>query len=538
MPCASHSLGAGAILAANHGMFTRDRQVSIRASAKPGRGGVGLRGCDFKCSKHVYAMISRQSPDVIWLEVLKPSDPAVKAFARRNKLGYPDQRYLDHGDTFDAFLMELDLDRTRKEGGFFQSSVVPKKKEEVGSVYPSLLELEDIHTWVLESTRCRLTLCSVQASPSRHFCEGRVDCQMIAHCNRSHASRLLCIDCPIWARFKASGEQDLDGFDDVDEEHGEEEDEDEDMPDDDDDDGEHEAAATAAAELDAAEHELEGEEGIFVRGPVDAFTGFSQASAAGCTLACLLPACLPITSSVPQSNREPSSWKDTHHHRCHHHRAHWPACCLPACPTSHCHSVRPRLSLSGLELNPGDAPARNLGVDAPRSSTRPAVPVHGLESAEAPVGASGSGDDEEREAAASASAGLAAAPCLGASAAPGTAAASATEPDRAVLSAAASASRQAAAPSHGASAAGTAAASARAVSTPPPLATLEQAKAVKPFDVIDVLFSATQWHTAVVQRVDQVWHHRCCPRCAALAALAAPPLLPSPRRPCLCCSAA
>jgi hypothetical protein len=168
-------------------MFTRDRQVSIRASAKPGRGGVGLRGCDFKCSKHVYAMISRQSPDVIWLEVLKPSDPAVKAFARRNKLGYPDQRYLDHGDTFDAFLMELDLDRTRKEGGFFQSSVVPKKKEEVGSVYPSLLELEDIHTWVLESTRCRLTLCSVQASPSRHFCEGRVDCQMIAH-DRSHAS--------------------------------------------------------------------------------------------------------------------------------------------------------------------------------------------------------------------------------------------------------------------------------------------------------------------------------------------------------------
>ena len=112
----------------------------------------------------------------------------------------------------------------------------------------------------------------------------------------------------------------------------------------------------------------------------------------------------------------------------------------------------------------------------------------------------------------SATAGLAATPCLGASAAPGTAAASATDPDRAVLSAAASASRQAAAPSHGASAAGTAAASAPAVSTPPPLATLEQAKAVKPFDVIDVLFSATQWHTAVVQRVDQVRHLRRCPR--------------------------
>ena len=159
---------------------------------------------------------------------------------------------------------------------------------------------------------------------------------------------------------------------------------------------------------------------------------------------------------------------------------------------------------------PAEASATNLNIDAPRSSTRPAeVPVCAIgDDAE-------SGDDAEREAAVSATAGLAATPCLGASAAPGTAAASATDPNRAELSAAASASRQAAAPSHGASAAGTAAASARAVSTPPPLATLEQAKAVKPFDVIDVLFSANQWHTAVVQRVDQVWHLRRCPRCSA-----------------------
>ena len=96
---------------------------------------------------------------------------------------------------------------------------------------------------------------------------------MIAH-DRSHASRLLCIDCPIWARFKASGEQDLDGFDDVDEVQGEEEDEDEDMPDDDDDDGDEAAAAKSMAELDAAEQELEGEEGVFARGPVDALAGF------------------------------------------------------------------------------------------------------------------------------------------------------------------------------------------------------------------------------------------------------------------------
>ena len=57
-------------------------------------------------------------------------------------------------------------------------------------MYPSLLELEDIHTWVLESTRCRLTLCSVQASPSRHFCEGRVDCQMIAQASARSFTRI------------------------------------------------------------------------------------------------------------------------------------------------------------------------------------------------------------------------------------------------------------------------------------------------------------------------------------------------------------
>ena len=268
----------------SRGSFTSDRQVSIRASAKPGRGGVSLRACDFKCSKHVYAMISRQSPNIIWLEVLKPSDPAVKAFARRDKLGYPDQRYLDHGDTFDAFLMELDLDRTRKDGGFFQSSVVPKKKEEVGSVYPSLLELEDIHTWVLESTRCRLALCSVQASHSlppslTHSLTHSLVCILSRSFTR--ISPLVHIDCPIWARFKASGEQDLDGFED--EEQGEEEDDDEPMTDDDRE-GEV-AAANFAAELEAAEQEVEGEEGIFARGPVDALAGFFP------SLSCLPAAC-------------------------------------------------------------------------------------------------------------------------------------------------------------------------------------------------------------------------------------------------------
>ena len=233
---------AGALTAA-HGLctFTRDWQVSIRASAKPGRGGVGLRGCDFKCSKNVYAMISRQSPNVIWLEVLKSSDPAVRAFARRNKLGYPDQRFLDHGDTFDAFMQELDLDRSRKEGGFFQSSIVPKKKDEVGSVYPSLLELEDIHSWVLESMCHALTLCCAA------FLCNMVHASACSHVYEWHTNGT---DCPVWAHFKASGEQDLDGFDDH---KGNDENED-DEPDDDDDDDDDEDQAD--------EHDVWAEEGM------------------------------------------------------------------------------------------------------------------------------------------------------------------------------------------------------------------------------------------------------------------------------------
>ena len=94
-------------------------------------------------------------------------------------------------------------------------------------------------------------------------------------------SPLVHIDCPIWARFKASGEQDLDGFED--EEQGEEEDDDEPMTDDDRE--VEEAAANFAAELEAAEQEVEGEEGIFARGPVDALAGFFP------SLSCLPAAC-------------------------------------------------------------------------------------------------------------------------------------------------------------------------------------------------------------------------------------------------------
>jgi hypothetical protein len=141
--------------------------VGIRSTAKPGRGGKDLHVSDFKHSRRVYATVSRESPNVIWLEEKLPSHPSVKAYVKRNKTEYPDQRFLDHGDTFDAFSVELELDKTRETEGFFASTCVPKKHGEVGTVYPMLLELGDIHQFVLNGASARHSLARMLCTCSR-----------------------------------------------------------------------------------------------------------------------------------------------------------------------------------------------------------------------------------------------------------------------------------------------------------------------------------------------------------------------------------
>ena len=79
--------------------------MSLRASAKPGRNGANLINSDFKHSRRLYAVRSREAPSVLWLELLPPSDPAVISYRERNKTEYPDQRYLDPADVFDAFAL-------------------------------------------------------------------------------------------------------------------------------------------------------------------------------------------------------------------------------------------------------------------------------------------------------------------------------------------------------------------------------------------------------------------------------------------------
>ena len=103
--------------------------MSLRAGAKPGRHGANLSVVDFKHSRRLFAVRSREAPNVLWLELLPPSDPAVVHYCERDKSEYPDQRYLDPGDTFDAFATDF----SDKEGcAALPSPPVPARRRSAG----------------------------------------------------------------------------------------------------------------------------------------------------------------------------------------------------------------------------------------------------------------------------------------------------------------------------------------------------------------------------------------------------------------------
>lgn len=154
-------------------------QVSVKSSATPGRGGKGLKAADFKYSRNAYWITSRESPSVVWVEDLKPSCEAVRFYAARDKsYATTDQAYLDAADSFDSFLSRWMAKTLTDEYG-----QAPTKHGEVGTVFPHLLELQDL------------------------FSETKAS--------------------EIWQRFASTGEQDLDGFEgEAEEERDAEEDED------------------------------------------------------------------------------------------------------------------------------------------------------------------------------------------------------------------------------------------------------------------------------------------------------------------------
>jgi hypothetical protein len=121
-------------------------------------------------------MVSRQAPTVVWLESLRSSNPAVKAYVRRNKLEYPDQRFLDHGDVFDAYATEFAEDKERHKDGFFVTSCVPKKHGDVGTVYPRMLELDDIHGHVLSGVCASLIGCVCMPSAIKVKVSTAINC--------------------------------------------------------------------------------------------------------------------------------------------------------------------------------------------------------------------------------------------------------------------------------------------------------------------------------------------------------------------------
>ena len=121
---------------------SRTSQISLKSTAVPGRGGGNLKVSDFKYSRMAYWVTSREAPEVVWMEELKPSSDAVKAFFARDK-GYAtsDACYLDAGDSFDSFVNRWEMKTLTKE-----YDQVPLKVGDVGKVYPHFVELQDLLT--------------------------------------------------------------------------------------------------------------------------------------------------------------------------------------------------------------------------------------------------------------------------------------------------------------------------------------------------------------------------------------------------------
>ena len=69
-------------------------QLSLKSSAVPGRGGANVKGSDLKYSRDLYWITSRESPNVIWAEVHKPSSQLVRDYIARDKSMYEDQQFL------------------------------------------------------------------------------------------------------------------------------------------------------------------------------------------------------------------------------------------------------------------------------------------------------------------------------------------------------------------------------------------------------------------------------------------------------------
>ena len=76
-------------------------QLSLKSSAVPGRGGANVKGSDLKYSRDLYWITSRESPNVIWAEVHKPSSQLVRDYIARDKSMYEDQQFLVVGDLYD-----------------------------------------------------------------------------------------------------------------------------------------------------------------------------------------------------------------------------------------------------------------------------------------------------------------------------------------------------------------------------------------------------------------------------------------------------
>ena len=150
----------------------------------------------------LFWVTSRQAPDTIWVDRATPR--AVYAFGQRDTSGYPHQKYLDHGDLVDAY-------REQYENQTMPADCIGRKGVG-GDYFPTEQCIADIvehvRSGVLTTHHCMHDM----------WCSCQHDVLLrVMNC----VAYVICAEGEVGQHFRdfvsgAAGDQDLDGFDDLD----------------------------------------------------------------------------------------------------------------------------------------------------------------------------------------------------------------------------------------------------------------------------------------------------------------------------------
>lgn len=119
----------------------------MRDAVKPGRGGANLLSNSFKFNRDCYYCISREKPDIMWIECIKDKkDINLKFFRARDTTSYPEnfQPFMDHGDNVDEFIARFENPQRRKALG----DTLPLLQKATGAAFPPPGELLELLNYI------------------------------------------------------------------------------------------------------------------------------------------------------------------------------------------------------------------------------------------------------------------------------------------------------------------------------------------------------------------------------------------------------